>query len=227
MVRPVVNVSSPQRGVRTVSRLTDLAGTAQGSTTLLTVNEDALLDEWQNQGVRKHAIRGDGRVWFSILTAPPAAPAPGDLWLEDTGGELLVRVQGSTGLLSFSSAGVLTLTSAGALLQGNALYVTPAGQVAYAVADAGSPAYRTIGLATTSTLASVESINVSVTGDVVQLPDWTLVTGTATLAPGSRYFLSATPGKLSTSPAATVVVPVGTALDFTRLLLNIERPVFL
>jgi hypothetical protein len=64
----------------------------------------------------------------------------------------------------------------------------------------------------------------------VFLADWSLVSGTANLAPGANYFLAIAPGMITTiSPSAKTncVVLLGIATSLSALKVSIQPPVLL
>ena len=65
---------------------------------------------------------------------------------------------------------------------------------------------------------------------LLELPDWTPVVGATNLQRGQRYFLGATPGRLTTTPPTTLgqsVVPIGLAISPTQLEIELEPPILL
>ena len=225
-MRTLVSAISPASGVRVVSRASDIAGSSSQSTTLITIDDAAIIEEWQNQGVPVHAVRGDGRIWLRTLTSTPVSPVAGDMWLEDTASGLSFRIFSGAGLLTFNATQQLTATSYSALLAGSPVRIASSGKVCYAEAIAGAGgSYRVEGVCTATVGLADQGITVATSGDTVQLADWSAITGVATLVPGSRYYLSNIPGKLQATVPAAVCAPVGTAIDISRLVLNIQRPV--
>ena len=64
----------------------------------------------------------------------------------------------------------------------------------------------------------------------LETPSWTAIVGAASLTPGATYFLSATPGMLTTTPPSTVghtVVVIGKALSTTVMELTLSPPIML
>jgi len=60
----------------------------------------------------------------------------------------------------------------------------------------------------------------------VNQADWTTVTGTANLTPGSVYFLDTTAGKMTTTPpsgSGNVVVALGTAINITKFDIEVNE----
>lgn len=79
--------------------------------------------------------------------------------------------------------------------------------------------------------AAIAGNAVTIAEGFVTLPDWTAATGAANLSPKATYYLSAsTLGNLTTvAPTATgqCVVKIGTAVNSTTLLVEIEKPYLL
>lgn len=70
-----------------------------------------------------------------------------------------------------------------------------------------------------------ETATVLTEGSIDQA-DWTAVTGSASLSPGSIYFLDIAAGKMSTSPPAAagqVVVKMGTAISITKIDIEVNK----
>jgi len=113
---------------------------------------------------------------------------------------------------------------AGAITQGMPCYVSAAGTVKKAQANA-SGTRLVLGLVADASIAAAATGNVATQGPLT-VADWTAVTGAATLTAGSLYFLDpATAGKLTAvAPTATgqFVVSVGVALDTTTMLVDIN-----
>jgi hypothetical protein len=113
-----------------------------------------------------------------------------------------------------------TFTSTGAL--GQPVYVTAADTVDLADADAAATS-QVVGLV--STAASAGNSGEYISGGRITQADWTTATGGALLTPGSVYCLSATTGRLTTTPPSSIgqfVVRCGRALNTTTLLVAIE-----
>ena len=111
---------------------------------------------------------------------------------------------------------------------GQVVYVSGDGTVDLAQADAVGTS-TAIGIALTTTSAT-EQGQYRAEGQV-EVSNWTAITGTALLTPGSIYFLSTTvAGGLTTtapSTAGETIVRVGRALTTTRLDIEIAQPVLL
>lgn len=64
----------------------------------------------------------------------------------------------------------------------------------------------------------------------LSLTDWSGVTGASALVPLARYYISATPGMLTTTPDSTpgkLVQLVGVALDFQTISISPQPPILL
>ncbi len=219
----IQNVQTPTSGIRQISGLTGASGIGDTESTLITIDDDAVLKQFQNHGVTMHSVKGDGRMWMNVLPSAPASPVNGDLWLELDGmlGTVLRFYDGvSTYTLTTEPpAGSLSLTASTALLQGHAVRATASG-AAYAstVVDSGHK-YQIIGLVKEDTLIS-DPVEILTMGDIMSIADWTLLTGSATLTEGARYWLSDTPGRYTTTPSTLVGSLVGVAVSTTKLLVQ-------
>ncbi len=214
------NVGTPSRGVKKLSQLVDPSGTADQLTTLVTIDDNAVLDEWQNNGVPVHRLKGDGRAWFSILPGTPTSPVVGDLWLQDNLGTTEVHFQGAGGeTVLASSAGNLEVVASAALLQGHALRADATGLLyAVAVVDVAHK-FRVAGILADDTAMGDDGV-VLTAGDYLTLADWSLLTGAAALTEGADYWLSATPGRYTTTPHVDVAARVGRAMTATTMLIK-------
>lgn len=106
---------------------------------------------------------------------------------------------------------------------GMAVYSNAGFQCMLADADDDAKA-EVIGLALTS--AALDAYVTVLTDGVIEVADWTNAAGSATLTPGSSYYLSGTPGVLTATPPATGnIVHIGRALTPTKLEISLERPV--
>jgi hypothetical protein len=228
--RTVRSVVSRPGGLREVSDLVDPAGQGHTSTTLVALQDDALVDQWENQGVPVHGLRADGRAWFKILTAPPVNPTGGDLWIERLAlNNTVVRFHDGSQIITLagSEAPGFTVDASEAILLGHAL-CGHAGGAQYAQAvDTAEHLYRVIGLAAQE-LVGAGSLQVLTRGDTMELPDWSVVAGTALLVPGAKYFLGDTPGRLLDDVTGLqVAAAVGIAVEPTRLQITLDPPVML
>jgi hypothetical protein len=222
------NHGTSLNGLKNISELASSSGVAETTTTLITLDDGAVMDEWRNAGVPVHQIKGDGRLWFNILSSAPASPVTGDVWLEDTISGVVLRIQTDSGLTTIPAGdGSLSVTAASALLQGHAVRTTASG-LEYAAADVASDQYQVIGLIAEDTLATEEGV-VLKPGQQLELSDWTLLTGAATLTPGATYWLTATPGRYSAAApdleVVTAASKVGIAATDTILLIQTDLKV--
>lgn len=122
------------------------------------------------------------------------------------------------------AAGLVTgQTFAVAASAGQLVYPSAAGTVNLADADAVTTA-NVIGFAPDD--VSAAATGSYQTNGLLTLTDWSAATGSATLTAGSRYYLSATAGRMTTTPpssAGQFVVPVGTAISTLDFIINIQR----
>ncbi len=216
MGKVIRNVGTDTSGTRETSDLTNVAGVASRLTTLVTINDEAVIQQFENHGVPVHSIRGDGRAWFTVLESTPGAQTIGDVWLEeDISLGTVLRIRTSAGILTISASGVsgggLTYTAASALLQGHAIYLDPSDGPLYASALVDSDhVYRVRGLVLADTLIT-DPVTLVTDGQELSLPDWSLMTGGASLVQGADYWLSDTPGRYTTTPNAAVASQIGYA----------------
>lgn len=78
--------------------------------------------------------------------------------------------------------------------------------------------------------AAASGFRVSFTRSKLTLVDWTAALGVASLQSGYDYFLSATPGQITTTPPlipGQCVVFIGTAISTTSMLFAFEPPILL
>lgn len=126
-----------------------------------------------------------------------------------------------------AAGNVTGVTFPSTTLAGQPVYVS--GNNAVSPADADTVATsRVVGLASRDVLAG--GTGGFTMGGVVELADWTDVTGSATLTAAAQYFLSSTAGQLTTTPPTAVgkvVVQVGIALSTTRLAVEIDTGILL
>lgn len=126
-----------------------------------------------------------------------------------------------------AQVGPIVATFDATAVVGQPVYVTGVNTVDLADADSRATA-RVAGLVFTAASAGNEGAYLAA-GRITQA-NWTGVTGTVSLMPGSLYCLSGTAGQLTTTPpsaAGQVVVQCGVALNTETLLLAIEPGVLL
>ena len=86
--------------------------------------------------------------------------------------------------------------------------------------------FACIGVALEDKLSGMRCLYAS--DGVVTRQDWTIITGTGGLLPGSPYFLAPFPGKLTAMlPTEGVIMRVGVALNTTTLDIELGYPVVL
>jgi hypothetical protein len=103
----------------------------------------------------------------------------------------------------------------GAIQRGQPVYVTGSGHIDLARADVMPQA----GYAGLATAAAATTFAVPYATGVLNLADWTAVTGSQFLTPGAIYYLSpATAGQITTvAPSSGYLVVVGRALSVSQL----------
>jgi hypothetical protein len=124
---------------------------------------------------------------------------------------------------------VETFTFDSTATDGQPVYISGSGSVDLADASALSTA-GVVGLVTNGGAAATNSGDVDVDPDVVELTDWSSVTGSSTLTPGALYYLSTTAGELTETPPSgdgEVIVPVGRAISTTELEVEIGQSILL
>jgi hypothetical protein len=98
------------------------------------------------------------------------------------------------------------------------------------MAPASAAAYATSFVAGLSAAVTASAFVANLATDFLTLNSWVIVTGTALLQPGQRYFLGITPGTLSpiapTVPGQ-VVAAVGQATSPTQFRIQIGQPILL
>lgn len=221
----VTTVIADATGIGEVSRQASTSGIGRNVTTLITLSDPSIVDQVENNGVPVHQIKGDGRKWFPILAESPESPVDGDMWLEqDVSLGTVLRIQTPAGILTISASGVsgggLSYTAASALLQGYAVYLDPTNGPVYAVATVdGSHKYRPCGVVLADATMG-NPVTIVTDGEQMAMADWTSVIGATNLVMGSRYYLTGTPGRYSTTPGSGVTSRVGYAANATTLIVQ-------
>ena len=81
---------------------------------------------------------------------------------------------------------------------------------------------------TTSNIAAGSQVEVQTDG-IFTISNWTAVLGSATLSPGTKYYLSsATAGNITaTAPSSSnhFIVPVGRAISTTSMYIEVGEPI--
>ena len=131
---------------------------------------------------------------------------------------------------SCNEVDIITLENeegADAIVKGMAVYISSAGKVKKAKADAVGTR-DVIALCLTDSVAAGQSGSMQTDGQIT-IADWTAVIGAAALVAGSLYYLSeATSGKLTATPPATgSVVEIGIAISTVMMDINIKQPILL
>lgn len=123
----------------------------------------------------------------------------------------------------------MTNDNVGSISKGQPVYVSSAGSVDLAQADAAGTK-SVVGFVYDTSIATATTGSIQTDG-VIEVADWTSIAGSATLTAGSKYYLSdSSPGEItSTAPTTSgnYVVPIGTALSTTELEITIEPTILL
>jgi hypothetical protein len=212
------------------------------------VPDASMLDQWENQGIVKHGVRGDGRMVIPRFLSDPASPQEGDFWILDNGGVVSLRYH--TGGVTYnytggsgSSAGsqFTGIPASIALRKGSAMRTSSTGKVGLATAGAGSIAgglYEPLGLLSSTVPGApnppVDDFGVILPGHVIELTsgEVSYLTGVSALIPNRVYYLSNISGRWVLNPdavgvAAEVAVPLCRALTETSALVDFSMAVIL
>lgn len=130
-----------------------------------------------------------------------------------------VGPQGAKGDKGDSQA-IVTVVAGEPILVGQPIYVSPADNLAYRARADVYVKTQVIGLAHAAA-ATGFAFNVDISSS--QSPDWTLISGTAALTPGSLYFLGLSPGTITTiapTSQTQTIVRIGTASGPSAILIN-------
>ena len=140
-------------------------------------------------------------------------------------GQLAQLPDGDVLLGTVSEVDVTEMQAKEAVSAGMAVYCSAGFQVLKAVNDTAAKA-EVMGLAKAD--AALDAYTKVQAEGFFELADWTAVIGSATLTPGTEYFLDATAGLLTSTPPATgYSVLVGRAVKPTMLQLKIGTPIAL
>ena len=138
-----------------------------------------------------------------------------------------VRTKLNSVISEVNNRAIISAEAAVDIDAGQAVYITAASVATLASASTLAASY-VAGLAAADTLTGVA---VNIKRDTLTLADWTAVTGTTTLTPGSVYYLSnITPGGLTTAAPDTTnhtLTRVGIASAADTLSIQIEPPIIL
>lgn len=113
------------------------------------------------------------------------------------------------------------------IIAGGAVTIHASG-VGVRKADAATAGRECVGLVSATT--AVGFVATVRTSGLLTLGDWSLVTGTPTLVPRTTYFLSATAGRITSTPPAIAgqrVQQIGVAVSADTLVLQILPPILL
>lgn len=242
----VRSVNNPANGERRVLR--PGVGPVASANTENVVPDAAILDQWENQGVVKHGVRGDGRLVIPRFLVDPLNPQEDDFWILDDGGAVSLRYRsggvtynftgGSSSSTGSQFSGVPEIP---ALKKGSAVRTSSTGKVGLATAGLGSVAaglYEPLGLLSASIPGApnppVDSFAVILPGHVIELTsgEVSFLTGAPALIPNRVYYLSNISGRWVLNPdavgvAAEVAVPLCRALTPTSALVDFSMAVIL
>lgn len=159
------------------------------------------------------ALSGGSVYRSGVLTAAVAL---------QTGDQLTIPAYHLTALADSGSSGggTYTLEASVTIQAGQAVYLTADNRLGLA-ASAAMPQAECVGLCSIGAGAGFAAEYVTDTS--LTLLDWTAATGHAELTAGAAYFLSATPGMVTTTPPSSgYLVRVGQAQSATTLDLEID-----
>lgn len=238
------SVNNPANGERRILR--PGAGPVASANTETAVSDATMLDQWENHGIVKHGVRGDGRVVIPRFLSDPTSPQEGDFWILDDDGVVSLRYR--TGGITYnytggsgSSAGsqFSGIPDTAGLRKGVAVRTSSTGKVGLARAGTGSVAdnlYEPLGLLSATVPGTpnppVDDFGVILPGHVIELTEGEInyLTGFSTLSPNRVYYLSNVSGKWVLNPDATgfeVAVPLCRALTTTKALVDFSMAIIL
>lgn len=237
------SVNNPANGERRILR--PGAGPVASANTETVVPDASILDQWENQGVVKHGVRGDGRVIIPRFLSDPTSPQEGDFWILDDGGAVSLRYHSGGVTYNFtggsgSSAGsqFAGIPDTISLRKGSAVRTSSTGHVGLATAGVGSVAagiYEPLGLLSVTVPGSpnppVDDFGVILPGHVIELTSGEInyLTGAPALIPNRVYYLSNVSGRWVLNPdgIAEAAVPLCRALTPTKALVDFSMVVIL
>jgi hypothetical protein len=243
----ISSVNATQGGERVILSAIPVSPTVPASarSTDATVAPDALLETIENHAVVVGGRRGDGRILVPIQDPDPALLHDDDLWVGKDGlGVPVIRYRqtGTTVEIPFTPAGpsgsgyALECLTNG-LAKGTLVRALVSGTLKCDLAYTGTGslaagAYRAVGLLNANVVGATP-VEILVSGQQITLTGpqiGFLLGGPTALVPSAKYWMSAI-GRWSTDPAAEagaeVIVPIGTALSTTVLLINLGPAVIL
>ena len=140
-------------------------------------------------------------------------------------GKLALLTAGDTLAAKVQEVDIVDMTAHEMLVAGMAVFCSAGLQVMKAKAKADDDAKANVlGLAVAAAALDT-SVQVQTDG-VLELADWTDVTGTAALTSGGDYYLDATAGLLTaTIPATGNLVYVGRAISPQKLEISVQRAI--
>jgi hypothetical protein len=208
-----------------------------------------MLDQWENHGIIKHGVRGDGRVVIPRFLSDPASPQEGDFWILYDEGVVSLRYR--TGGITYnytggsgSSAGsqFSGIPDTAGLRKGVAVRTSSTGKVGLARAGTNSVAdnlYEPLGLLSATVPGSpstpVDDFGVILPGHVIELTpgdagEIKYLTGVSALIPNRVYYLSNISGKWVLNPdtaGCEAAVPLCRALTTTKALVDFSMAIIL
>jgi len=240
------SVNNPANGERRILR--PGAGPVASANTETAVPAATMLDQWENNGIIKHGVRGDGRVVIPRFFSDPALPQEGDFWIlydegavslrYRTGGVTYNYTGGSGSSAGSQFSGIPALPS---LKKGVAIRTSSTGHIGLATAGTGSVAgglYEPLGLLSATVPGTpnppVDDFGVILPGHVIELTSGEInyLTGVSALIPNRVYYLSNVSGRWVLNPdavgvAAEVAVPLCRALTTTKALVDFSMAIIL
>lgn len=193
-----------------------VAATDEGVITV-TVSDPAAVDSPKTQTLNLQAMRAVSRFGRLYVAHDPGPPGPAT-WILAGPGALPAGI-GTDVRRALLHAQAPTFVEAG-----QPIFMRPDGAVDKAKADAFATALA-IGVVIDGAVPGKE-VGFTADGEVTRA-DWSVVTQTPHLLPGSRYFLSsARAGRLVTTPPKTgFIVPVGRAVSLSTLEVEVGQPI--
>jgi len=94
-VNPVSDIQSAGR--LRIGDETSTAGPSEEFSSILSLDDDAFIYQFDNQGVARFGAKGDGRFWCRIIPGAPGSLVSGDIFLTDVTGTTRLRYVDTAG----------------------------------------------------------------------------------------------------------------------------------